>query len=117
MEDFLLKDDPCYEYALAALDRNEIFPTFEDFPRGVYEQKIILEHCGLIDPLDIDHYIARDGYAALASALEMGAEKILQEVRESGLRGRGGAGFPAAVKWESLPEGRPGREVCHLQRR
>ncbi|HOB86693.1 MAG TPA: NADH-ubiquinone oxidoreductase-F iron-sulfur binding region domain-containing protein [Bacillota bacterium] len=101
VEDFLLKDDPCYEYALAALDRNEIFPTFEDFPRGVYEQKIILEHCGLIDPLDIDHYIARDGYAALASALEMGAEKILQEVRESGLRGRGGAGFPAAVKWEA----------------
>jgi len=56
--DFLMNDDPCYDFAIAALEPNDEFPTFEDFPRGVIEKKIILADCGLINPDDIDHYLA-----------------------------------------------------------
>ncbi len=99
--DFLINDDPCYEFAMAALEPNDQFPTFADFPRGVYEKKIILADCGLIDPEDIDHYIAHDGYAALAKALSMGPAEVLEEIKNSKLRGRGGAGFPTGLKWEA----------------
>lgn len=98
--DFLVNDDPCYEFAMAALEPNDQFPTFADFPRGVYERKIILADCGLIDPEDIDDYIARDGYAALVKALSMDASQVVEEIVNSKLRGRGGAGFPTGIKWE-----------------
>ena len=101
VEDFLVNDDPCYEYMMVALEPNDVFPTFEDFPRGVYEQKIILEQCGFIDPTSIEQYIARGGYSALATALEQNPENILENIKEANLRGRGGAGFPAGIKWES----------------
>ncbi len=101
VQDFLEGDDPCYEFALVALDPNDFFPTFTDFPRGVYEKKIILEDCGFIDPESIDEYIARDGYEAVAGVLEMEPEEVLRQVKASTLRGRGGAGFPAGVKWEA----------------
>jgi len=101
VEDFLMHDDPCYEFALVALETNDVFPTFSDFPRGVYEKKIVLEHCGFIDPEDIDHYIARGGYGALAEMLAEEPAKVLEMVKESHLRGRGGAGFPAGLKWEA----------------
>ncbi len=98
--DFLIGDDPCYEFALAALEPNDEFPTFSDFPRGVYEEKVILEHCGLIDPEDIDQYIAADGYHALVNALGMNPMDVVEMITESSLRGRGGAGFPTGKKWE-----------------
>lgn len=100
VDSFLEKDDPCYEYALAALEPNDIFPTFEDFPRGVYEKKIISGASGIIDPGDIDHYLAEGGYAALAGVLGRPPKEIIQEIKEANLRGRGGAGFPAGLKWE-----------------
>ena len=63
---------------------------------------------GLIDPESIDDYIARDGYQAVAKALhELSADQIIEEVKTSGLRGRGGAGFPAGMKW-SFAKGSPG---------
>ncbi len=101
VEDFLGGDDPSYEYALAALERNDVFPTFEDFPRGQYEHKLILENCGFIDVRDINNYIARDGYKALSKALEKEPSAVLEEVKAANLRGRGGAGFPAGIKWEA----------------
>ncbi len=105
VEDFLAGDDPSYEYALAALERNDVFPTFEDFPRGVYEEKLILENCGYIDAYDLDSYIARDGYGALAKALSGEPRAVLEEVKAANLRGRGGAGFPAGIKWEASLNG------------
>jgi NADH-quinone oxidoreductase subunit F len=63
--------------------------------------KIVLRNCGVIDPLKIEEYIARDGYAALAKVLAgMTPEQVIAEVKRSGLRGRGGAGFPTGLKWE-----------------
>ncbi|AEX86275.1 NADH dehydrogenase [Marinitoga sp. 1135] len=61
--------------------------------------RVALRNAGLIDPDDIDEYIANDGYQALAKALSMTPEEVVEEVRESGLRGRGGGGFPTGLKW------------------
>jgi NADH-quinone oxidoreductase subunit F len=101
VEDFLAGDDPCYEYAMAALEPNDVFPTFAEFPRGIYEQKLILEQCGFIDARNIESYLARDGYSALAKALEGQPQQVLDEIKQANLRGRGGAGFPAGLKWEA----------------
>jgi len=100
VENYLEGDDPCYEFALVALEPNEEFPTFTDFPRGAYEGKIILEQCGLIDPEDINQYISVDGYHALVNALGMEPGEVIETIKESKLRGRGGAGFPTGKKWE-----------------
>ncbi len=63
--------------------------------------RIVLRNCGFIDPENIDEYIAREGYAALGKALtEMTPDQILEELKTSGLRGRGGAGFPTWLKWK-----------------
>ncbi|MDR1055592.1 MAG: NADH-quinone oxidoreductase subunit NuoF [Prevotellaceae bacterium] len=63
--------------------------------------RIALRNCGLIDPENIEEYIARDGYAALAKCVsEMTPEEVINEVKFSGLRGRGGGGFPTGLKWE-----------------
>ena len=63
--------------------------------------RIALRNCGVINPENIDEYIAYDGYKALAKALtEMKPEEVIAELKKSGLRGRGGAGFPTGLKWE-----------------
>ena len=65
--------------------------------------KIVLENCGEINPEEIEEYIARDGYQALAKALtSLQPEEVIGEIKHSGLRGRGGAGFPVGNKWETV---------------
>jgi len=62
--------------------------------------RIVLRNCGFIDPEKIDEYIAREGYAALEKVLfDMSQDDVINELKESGLRGRGGAGFPTWMKW------------------
>jgi len=69
--------------------------------------KIVLENCGVVDPLSLDDYLTRDGYRALGDCLErLTPERIVETIEASGLRGRGGAGFPTAVKW-SLAQHQP----------
>src|SRR5450830_509247 len=72
-----------------------------DIPFFSGQKRVVLRNCGTIDPTDIDAYIARGGYEALAKALEaMSPADVLETVKASGLRGRGGAGFPTGRKWE-----------------
>jgi NADH-quinone oxidoreductase subunit F len=69
------------------------------------QTKIVLRNCGTIDPEQIDDYIAADGYAALAKVLgSMDSGRVISEMKESGLRGRGGAGFPTWLKWNFTAE-------------
>lgn len=63
------------------------------------QQRIVLQNCGVIDPLSIKDYEARGGYQALRKALQTSRGEIIAEVKESGLRGRGGAGFSTGLKW------------------
>ena len=66
------------------------------------QKRIALKNCGVINPEEIDEYIAFDGYVALEKVLkEMTQEEVIEEIKNSGLRGRGGAGFPTGLKWES----------------
>ncbi|HML49649.1 MAG TPA: NAD(P)H-dependent oxidoreductase subunit E, partial [Clostridia bacterium] len=65
------------------------------------QKRVALRNCGVIDPEKIDEYIAFDGYKALAKVLmEMSREQVINEIKRSGLRGRGGGGFPTGMKWE-----------------
>ncbi|HQQ60302.1 MAG TPA: NAD(P)H-dependent oxidoreductase subunit E, partial [Kiritimatiellia bacterium] len=73
----------------------------QDIPFFTKQTQIVLRNCGKIDPERIEEYIARDGYAALAKVLgELSPEQVVEEMKVSGLRGRGGAGFPTFMKWE-----------------
>lgn len=115
VKEFILGDNPCPEFVIGALEANDMLPSFQDFPRAKYEQKIILKNCGHIDPTDIEHYIAAGGYAGLAKAIEMTPQKIIDEIKKSGLRGRGGAGFPTGEKWQygRNTKGKPKYIICN----
>ncbi|WP_227763926.1 NADH-quinone oxidoreductase subunit NuoF [Zhaonella formicivorans] len=73
----------------------------DEIPFYQKQQRLVLKNCGLIDPEDIKDYLARDGYKALTLALQMDGQHIVDWVKQSGLRGRGGGGFPTGIKWES----------------
>ena len=77
-------------------------PNLYETPVLVKQRRIVLKNCGLIDPDSLDEYIARGGYAALAKALAANdnGQMVLDEVLKSGLRGRGGGGFPTGTKWK-----------------
>jgi NADH-quinone oxidoreductase subunit F len=78
----------------------EAIPHMNEIPFFGLQRLIVLKNRGAIDPEKIDEAIARDGYAGMAKALkEMTSEQIIKEIFDSGLRGRGGAGFPTGLKW------------------
>jgi len=80
---------------------DKVIPTMQDIPFFALQELRVLRNRGLIDPEKLEEYIARDGYAGMAKALtEMKPEEIVSEVLNSGLRGRGGAGFPTGLKWK-----------------
>ena len=90
VEKHLVKGEP--------VEKLQAGEDYEQFFAG--QTRIVLENCGEIDPEDIEDYIAHGGYEALKKAFEMPPEKVVEEVKNSGLRGRGGGGFPAGRKWE-----------------
>lgn len=98
---FLQEGDPLFEYVLGALEENDLIPTVMDFPRFNLERRVVMADCGALDPENIDQYLAGGGYESLLKALEMTPEEVIQEIIDSGLRGRGGAGFPTGRKWQA----------------
>ena len=80
---------------------HQAIPFYEAIPFYGKQQRIVLRNCGLIDPENIDEYIAQGGYGALGKVLiTMTPDEVIDEVKRSGLRGRGGAGFLTGLKWE-----------------
>ncbi len=76
-------------------------PTEPRLHEPTQQYRIVLRNCGVIDPSSLDEYIEHDGYLALEKVLtQMSPEEVIQEILESGLRGRGGAGFPTGLKWK-----------------
>ncbi len=102
VEDYLVKDNPRPDLALGYMGDGSVdgIPKFWELPMLKPQVRIILRNCGTIDPEKITHYIARGGYSGALKALKMKPAEVIAEVKKSGLRGRGGAGFPAATKWE-----------------
>jgi NADH-quinone oxidoreductase subunit F len=101
VEGYVAGDDPCLELALGTLEGGGGEAIYiPELPRFERELRLILSHCGYIDPENINHYIANGGYSGLERTLKMSPEQIIKELKKSGLRGRGGAGFPTHQKWE-----------------
>ena len=84
-------------------DNNTVCPHPDDIPFLNQQTRIVLENCGKIDAESIEEYIAVGGYQALAKVMgSMSPQEVIDEVTKSGLRGRGGAGFPAGKKWSQV---------------
>ena len=119
VEQHIKNGEPVVELALATVDSDHPgLPRREDLPMMRLQQRIALRNVGEIDPADIDQYVARGGFAGLERAVsELDPELVLQEVKDSGLRGRGGAAFPTGVKWGFLA-GNPAPEkyiLCNAE--
>ncbi len=76
----------------------------EDHPFLARQTRLTFVRCGITDPLSLEDYAAHDGWRGLKRALEIGAAAIVTEVTQSGLRGRGGAGFPTGIKWKTVAD-------------
>ncbi|MBS3917877.1 MAG: NADH-quinone oxidoreductase subunit NuoF [Deltaproteobacteria bacterium] len=101
VEEHFLKGRPVQKFLYTAPSAKEKVPLMKDIPFFQHQVLRALRNRGLIDAENINEYIARDGYAALHKVLSsMKPEEVIEEVKLSGLRGRGGAGFPTGKKWE-----------------
>jgi len=102
IEDYVINDNPRPDLALGTIGDARIdgIPELFELPMLKPQVRIVLRNCGIINPENINHYIARGGYSGLVRALEMEPVEVIEEIKKSGLRGRGGAGFPTGLKWE-----------------
>ncbi|MCP2520216.1 NADH-quinone oxidoreductase subunit NuoF [Candidatus Aminicenantes bacterium AC-335-B20] len=116
VEEHLLKGRPVKRLMYIPPEEKEPIPRMKDIRFFGDQLLVTLRNRGLIDPEKIDDYIARDGYAALAKVLtEMTPEQVIEEIKKSGLRGRGGGGFPTGLKWEFCrkAKGEPKYVICN----
>ena len=101
VEEHLVKGRPVEKLMYVPPKEKTPIPKMSDIEFFKHQLLVVLRNRGRIDPEKIDEYIGYDGYRAMAKALtEMSPEEIVEEVKKSGLRGRGGAGFPTGLKWE-----------------
>jgi NADH-quinone oxidoreductase subunit F len=116
VEGYVVGDDPCFELALGTVEGGDGETiSIPELPRFERELRLILRHCGYTDPENISHYIANGGYRGLEKALRVSSDKIVGELEKSGLRGRGGAGFPTHRKWDLCQKAadKPKYVVCN----
>jgi NADH-quinone oxidoreductase subunit F len=117
VQSYLIENDPLTHYALGTLGTQhlESIPRLLDTPSFKPQQRRVFRNCGVIDPTNIKHYIANEGYSGLQKALTMSQVMVVEEMKKSGLRGRGGGGFPAGRKWEAglKAKGRQKYVVCN----
>jgi NADH-quinone oxidoreductase subunit F len=116
VSEHLLKGRPVEKLMYVPSEGGEPELDINKIPFFALQKKIVLRNCGEIDPGSIDEYIARDGYEALARVVtEMTPQQVIDVVKGSGLRGRGGGGFPTGVKWELTAKatGSPKYVVCN----
>ena len=100
VEEHLYKGRPLERLMYVHDDETTAVPHYNDIPFYGKQRRIALANCGYINPDNIEEYIARRGYEALGKVLEgMAPGQVIDEVKASGLRGRGGAGFPTGLKW------------------
>ncbi len=104
---FLAEGDPRFEHILGATEENDMIPWIGEFSRFNQEKRVVMEKCGHIDPEDIYEYIAAGGYETLPDMFRRSPKEIIQQIKDAGLRGRGGAGFATGLKWE-LAADQPG---------
>ena len=106
IEGYLINDDILADYALGTIGDGSVkeIPRLFDTPMFKPQVRRVLRNCGFIDPADINHYLAHNGYSGLIKAFNIGPEQIIDEIKKSGLRGRGGAGFPTWQKWQFCKE-------------
>ncbi len=101
VEEHFLKGRPVEKLMFTPPGKETVVPKITDIGFFAHQTLVALRNRGLIDPEKIDEYIARDGYKALAKVLtNMTPEQVIEEIKQSGLRGRGGGGFPTGMKWE-----------------
>ncbi|MBN2463469.1 MAG: 4Fe-4S binding protein [Dehalococcoidia bacterium] len=117
VNDYLVSDNPRADLALGYVGDGKVdgIPNLYEMPVLKPQVRIVLRNCGFIDPENINHYIANGGYSGLAKALKMSPEEIIEEIKKSGLRGRGGAGFSTGQKWDFCRKA-PGNEkyiICN----
>ena len=116
VEEHFLKGRPVEKLMYTPPKEEATIPKMMDIGFFAHQTLIALKNRGLIDPEKIDEYIGRDGYRALAKVLtSMSPEEVIKEMKESKLRGRGGAGFPTGLKWEFCrkAEGEPKYIICN----
>lgn len=101
VREHLGRGKPMTEHAACLMQGPPVdgLPRFQDLPMIRHQMRVVVRNCGIIDPSNIDHYIARGGYSGFARALGMDQDAVIEEIKTSGLRGRGGAGFPTGLKW------------------
>jgi len=102
VRDYLVADNPRPDLALGSRGEGTVegIPKLFDLPVLKPQVRIAMRNCGNIDPADINHYIANGGYEGLNEVLKMKPQEVIDEVKKSGIRGRGGAGFPTGQKWQ-----------------
>ena len=102
IDKYLINNDPLSKYALGTIGEGSVegIPNLYETPIFKPQSRIVLRRCGFIDPANIRHSIAVDGYSGFIKALKLQPEAIIEEIKKSGLRGRGGGGFPTWRKWQ-----------------
>lgn len=103
VEEHFVKGRPYAPAMITDVATGDVIATQRDFAFFNKQYQIVLENCGVIDPERIEEYIARDGYLALGDVVTSWTpEQVIEAIQQSGLRGRGGAGFPTGLKWSLL---------------